>query len=816
MTAHETKAQILRQVRWPLRLTWVAMVQERVVVAFWPFFSLLGLAYVSWAFWGLMPYLHVALGGCLLVALIVGARRFVWPRRAEAFARLDQSQPHAPLSAALDEIAAGKDHRGTQTLWQAHLARMRAEIANMRPVPARARLMQADPYGFSLMALTALVMAVIFADSALRGHSPLAAPNGLVGPAWEGWVEPPRYTGLPTLYLNDLPRADQGTVEVVQGSRLLLRLYEAGGSLDLDHSLAPEVSIDTAAAAADFEIVTAGDLVIDDAVWRFSLFPDFAPQVEILGAPQLEAPDQTIIGFQAQDDFAIAGGVARLQLDLQALSRRYGLSVNPEPRADLVLDLPMPFTGDRADFSENLVEDVSKHPLANLPVILSLTVEDDLGQTGTAVMRLARLPARRFFDPLAASLIEQRRDLLWSVENAARVAQVLRALTYAPQTYMADQTPYLPLRSIIRRIKAENAPLSSELRDELAEILWQVAIDLEELDLDDALAALRQAQERLSEAMRRGASDEEIAGLMEDLQRAMDDYIRELAQSAEPSDSPADTPSDGQEGMELSMNDLSQMMDQIQELMEQGRMAEAQAMLDALSQMLENMEVTQGQGEGQGSAGERAMDALRDTLREQQGLADESFRSFQDRFGQGGDTSQEGEPSLSERQEALRDSLREQAENLPGQGREEGQAARDRLDEAERAMRDAARALEDGDMTGALDRQADAMDALREGMDQLGRAFADENGTSPEADSADMGNAQQGGQQQGTARPLTDPLGRATGGEGSGVAGGPLSREQEAARRAGELLDELRRRSGEMARPEQERDSAQIDLSLTE
>ena len=531
--------------------------------------------------------------------------------------------------------------------------------------------------------------------------------------------------------------------------------------------------------------------------------PDAPPSVTILGAPQLEAPDQTAIAYRAEDDFAILGGAATQSLDLEAVTRRYGLRVPPEPRDDLVFDLPMPFSGDRAAFSETLIEDLSKSVLANLPVTLTVTVEDDLGQTDRATLQVARLPSRRFFDPLAASLIEQRRDLLWSVENAPRVAQVLRAITYAPQTYLDDQATYLPLRSVIRRIEAAPVPLARETRDELAEILWQVAIDLEEIDLDDALAALRQAQERLSEAMRRGASDEEIAQLMEDLQRAMDDYIRELAQSAEPSDTPTDSPNQGQEGMELSMNDLSQMMDQIQELMEQGRMAEAQAMLDALSQMLENMEVTQGQG--QGSAGERAMDDLRDTLREQQGLADDSFRSFQDSFGQGEPSDQDGEQSLADRQEALRDSLREQAENLPGQGREEGQAARDRLDEAERAMRDAARALEEGDMAGALARQADAMDALREGMDQLGRAFADEGGTPSEDDSLQMGEAQHGGQEQGSARPLTDPLGRATRGEGAGLAGGPLSR-QEAARRAEELLEELRRRSGELTRPDQERD----------
>ena len=47
--------------------------------------------------------------------------------------------------------------------------------------------------------------------------------------------------------------------------------------------------------------------------------------------------------------------------------------------------------------------------------------------------------------------------------------------------------------------------------DQVAEILWNAAMELEVGDLDDALERLRRAQERLSEAMRQGASDEEIA-----------------------------------------------------------------------------------------------------------------------------------------------------------------------------------------------------------------------------------------------------------------------------------------------------------------
>ncbi|MEL6648338.1 MAG: DUF4175 family protein [Pseudomonadota bacterium] len=55
-----------------------------------------------------------------------------------------------------------------------------------------------------------------------------------------------------------------------------------------------------------------------------------------------------------------------------------------------------------------------------------------------------------------------------------------------------------------------------EARDETAEALWELAIILEDGDIGDALARMQEAQERLSEAMRNGASEEEIARLMQE------------------------------------------------------------------------------------------------------------------------------------------------------------------------------------------------------------------------------------------------------------------------------------------------------------
>jgi hypothetical protein len=100
------------------------------------------------------------------------------------------------------------------------------------------------------------------------------------------------------------------------------------------------------------------------------------------------------------------------------VDRRFGLATDPEPREAITLDLPLPISGNRADFSETLIDDLSKHPFANLPVTITLRARDAAGQTGEAAPLQVVLPGRRFFDPLAAAMIEVRRDLLWSAGNA--------------------------------------------------------------------------------------------------------------------------------------------------------------------------------------------------------------------------------------------------------------------------------------------------------------------------------------------------------------------------------------------------------------
>ena len=532
--------------------------------------------------------------------------------------------------------------------------------------------------------------------------------------------------------------------------------------------------------------------------------------------------------FRATDDFGVTGGSATFTLDLAGVTRAHGLTAEPGPRDPITVDLPMPFTGDRRNFTENLIDDFSQHPFANLPVTLSLTVRDAAGNETTTPPVAMTLPGRRFFQPLARAVIEQRRDFLWSPDNLPRVVNLLRAVSWQPEDIFTNQSTWLRLSFIIRRLDAlaDRGTITPEEEVELATALWDLAIQLEDGTLADARERLRRAQERLSEAMRNGASDEEIAELMQELRDATDDYLDMLARNAEPGESPADQPSTAQQdSQEITQDQIQALMDRIQELMEEGRMAEAQDLMQQLDQLLQNLQVTQGQG-GQGgprTPGQQSMEDLSQSLRDQQGLSDEAFRDLQDQFsgrqqdqqgqegrqqpGQGtGPGQQQGEESgdpaqsLADRQRALRQEIERQQQGLPGLTGPEAEAARRALDRAEGAMEEAEDALDSGRLAEAIDRQAEAMDALREGIRNLGQALA-RNDQDP------IQNGEAGAVARHDARPMqTDPLGRQLGMSGEFGNDDPLYQGNDINRRAEELLDEIRRRAGEQGRPLIERD----------
>ncbi len=839
----------LTPLRWQLRLTRIGLLCEIGIRAFWPVVSLLmlilGLILLGVpdlmpleALWALAVVFAVGLGS----ALIWGARRMRWVTRAQALHHLDQTLPDRPISALLDAPAMGGNDPATLQIWQAHQARMQAQAAQAVAPKPDFKLASADPFALRYVTLVVAIIAAVFGSvwqfetlaRVVPGHvQPLAA-----GPSWEGWIEPPRYTGLPVLYLNDLSAPD---LTIPEGSRITLRFYGTVGALTLAETVSGRTQDVPSAADPEqaFVVAQSGQIEILGAggqTWHVALAADRPPQIAIVGAPDLSGDGQLTMPYSASDDYGIQQGSVRIELDLLALERRHGLRVDPDDLTPIELDLPLPVTGSRSAFTETFIEDFSTHPWANLPVVFVLAAQDAAGQVDRTAGFGTTLLARRFFDPLAAALIEQRRDLLWSRSNGARVVQILQSLSHRPDDVFRDSGDYLRMRGILRRLETYvQSGLTAPHQHEISDALWALALELEHGDLSDALERLRRAKDRLSQAIRDGASQSEIAELMRELSEATQDYMQRLQRQAQNGDPQQGEGARSENSIELSQSDLQAMMDRIQELMEQGRMAEAEQALQEFQQMMENMQVTQGQQGRGNSPGETAMQGLAETLREQQGLSDQAFRDLQEQFnpnaragesngnegrnggagrgqnheggrageGRQGDGAEDGAPSgdeansgsLADRQRALRDNLSQQQGTMPFGSDADGQAAQDALNRARRAMEGAEQALRQGDMAEAIDRQSDAMEAMREGMRSLGEAMAQQQG---EQDG-------QGEAGQSSRRNTADPLGRS----GPGISEGDQIGEGQAYRRAWDLLEEIRRRSDETDRSDQERNYLQ-------
>ncbi|MEC8795914.1 MAG: DUF4175 family protein, partial [Pseudomonadota bacterium] len=433
-------------------LTLIGLWAEAILRAFWPAFAVL-FALIGASLLGLSrafdaPVYWSVLGLCGLAILFFamrGARRFARPTAAHALARIDDTLPCHPIAALSDTQAIGADDTQAQAVWRAHLSRMAARLSGVKPVGPDMNVAPQDPWGLRLRAVIVLITGILFgAIDQLAPPDGTDAPNGAalaLGPSWEGWIEPPLYTGKPGLYLNEIT-AD--TVTVPEGSQVTLRIYGDQSAIGLSETVS---GTDTPAASGansiGFNIANAGEIEINGPTgrtWEVLLIPDQPPVVSFVGDIEWMADGEMRQGFTAQDDYGVSRGQVQITLDLDALDRRHGLQADPDPRTAIVLDLPMPVTGNRADFGELLIENLSEHPWVGLPVRFEATAQDSLGQTSEPDVANRILPGRRFFHPVAGAIIEQRRDLLWARSNAPRVAQILRAISHRPADIFRDSS----------------------------------------------------------------------------------------------------------------------------------------------------------------------------------------------------------------------------------------------------------------------------------------------------------------------------------------------------------------------------------------
>ncbi len=238
----------------------------------------------------------------------------------------------------------------------------------------------------------------------------------------------------------------------------------------------------------------------------------------------------------------------------------------------------------------------------------------------------------------------------------------------------------------------------------------------------------------------------------------------------------------------MTQQDINRMLDQMRDLSRTGSRDAARQTLDQLRQMLDGLRAGRPMqaNREQMEQAQKLSDALQGITKDQQDLLDQTFRRAQEGTEKG-----QANQSTAEQQEALRRRLGDAMQQLGDMGAD----IPDALGEAEQAMRDAKQGLDEGNLDGAVEAQTRALEKLREGAQQANRNMAQQMG---QGSGLVKGQPRQG---QG------DPLGRDMDRNGTNPDDSTVKIPSESdLQKAREVLDELRRRSGDPHRPTAERD----------
>ena len=792
----------------------------------------------SWAgLWLVLPPIARAVGLAIFAVLTILAAwplvRFRVPPEHDGLRRLARGsgEAHRPASAIVDRMAASQHDPVTQALWRAHVERALLSARKLKAGWPSPKISLRDPVALRALAVM-LVVATFFAASGERVKRVAAAFDwqGVVAPAnfrIDAWVTPPLYTGRPPVMLPGLRPGEtaQGAAQasapftVPAGSQLVIR-STGNVSVDVAHHGGLEAAPAEARAAlpagtAEHRLIIKTDgsasvrgVVGRELMWRFTAIPDHAPTVELVKDPERQARGALRLDYKMEDDYGVTEAKATFVLKdpgADKTNARRPLFTAP----DYALVLPQARTRSGA---AQTTHDLTDHPWAGPEVPVTLTANDQARNEGRSEPRELTLPQRIFVKPLARALIEQRRNLALDAEARPIVLTALDTLTIAPERFTPETGIYLGLRSIFYQLQGSKT--DDALREVVAR-LWDMALQIEDGNVSQAEQALRQAQEALRQALERGATDEELKKLMDDLRAAMDKFLQALAEEMRKNPQQLARPLDKNTRM-LSQQDLKSMLDRLENLARSGNKDAARQLLEQLQSMLENLQTARPGAQGDDGDDDMmsALDELGDMIRKQQQLRDKTYKQGQDQRdrqrGQRGKNGDQQMGDLKQDQQALRDRLNKLLEQMrkrgmgqpqQGQGEQGGQGGQmGELGDAGEAMGEAEGARGEGDAEGAVGSQGRALEAMRKGAQGLAQQMQQQQGQMGPGPNGRPGRGRERAQQD------TDPLGRPLRGRDYGDDVTVKVPGEIDAQRARRILEELRKRFGESFRPQLELD----------
>jgi len=777
-------------------LSWASLGAERLWPVLWPAGGIVGLFLIlalANVFVYLPAWLHLivlmALAGGIAWAVMWSLKRTSVPTRDQAVRHLEQSSglQHRPLSALEDRPATGTDD-DTARLWHAHRRWVMHHIDRLTVAWPRLSLAARDPHALRIAIVLVIAALVVANWSEVPARLSAALSPGLaqgnVPATFEAWVTPPAYTGEAPRHLTAATVTQDAAIDVPQGSTLTVRTHgDASAVLRVNGfggSVPKQSRPDFVPAGGD---ARDAKLLIDTSMqvrlslnasqaanWRFTTKGDTKPTIAFKTPLTVTQAQSLRFNYVVKDDYGVTSAEARISLNhVPTPSNRKA----PEP---LLFDLPLPPAPAR-DGDATVFKDLTAHVWAGLSVTVTLHAKDEANLDGVSTAVKITLPERKFNQPLARALIEQRRSLARDASSAPLVAKALDALSIAPERFIPDGRIYLGLRTAYYMVARARGGAEVSAAQQL---LWDLAMRVEQGDAPQAQAELRAIQQKLMEALANGAPEQEIEQLLAQLRAAIDRAVKAMAQNAQNQNMPQ-----MRGGRVIRPQELQSMLEQIQNLSRQGSRAAAQQMLAQLQNLLENL---QAPGGGQMSAEQKAqteaLENLGQIMARQRGLMDKTFREKQanEEAGERG-----GKPSpLKGDQGKLSDELSEIIKKAGGQDPEGARA----LTRAQDAMDQATDQLGSGELGSAGDSQQQALDEMRKGGEALAKQLLQQLA----GQGVGTGDGQGAGENE-------DPFGRPRSSFGPSFGDSVKVPDKVDIQKAREILEELQRRAAERGRP---------------
>ncbi|MBO6917389.1 MAG: TIGR02302 family protein [Rhizobiaceae bacterium] len=850
----DIKGRLARH-RWVTR---TIMIFERLWSAAFVPISMIG-AFVALSWFGVfrtIPYwLGYILAAILAIAFLVSLRNFMkfrLPSDDEVNSRLedDNQIDHEGIAVQLQSISQAGD-QSASALWKEHQARMWAKLSDVERGKYQSDIPDRDPYALRVLVLLLLVSGFAYSFSGQSGRltdvvnlrPPVAQSADLM--RIDAWVTPPAYTNRAPIFLNQLD-ARETAISIPEQSKVTIRIVgftrdENAPQLDVnftanDGTILPLTESDESTISSiSFDYIPDEDgtlNVLDRHSWQLAVVEDNPPEIEFHEEPTQAQNGALQLAYKTTDDYGVVS--ARAEITSIYDPDDHALQLYEDP----IVDLQLPRRSSE-DGLANTSYDLTDHPLAGEEVYITLVAIDGAGQETRTEPLQTILPAKNFVSLLAQSIIEQRQIIAFDAYERFRAIELNDALTIIPEVTIPSIRDFLLVKSAREGLALA---YSDEALLRSIDELWEIALLLEDGNLSLAEQRLRDAQRELSEALENGATDEEIAQLMQELREAMQEFMEALAQQ---NNNNNQQPQNQQSNVqELEQQDLQDMLDQIEDMARSGNREQAQQMLQDLQNMMNNLQANrqqQQQQNGEQSPIEQQMEELGQILRQQQQLMDQTFdlqqqqseaerqRSQNQQNNQNNQNSQNNqngqqEPmtpeELADALEQLRqqqEALQEQLEQLMWRMEEEGLEPTEGLGEAGEAMGQAEGELGEGNTGEAGTQQGRALQALREGAQEMLNQLQQQM----QAQGQGQGQGEQQGQQQGQQGQgnQRDPLGRQRGGEREGIYGHSENGNFDDAdnvQRAREILEIIRRRLGENFRLEFEKEYLERLLKPTE